>query len=116
MTIENEVCPVNCRLRCKCCNICLHSYSCTCQDYTTIGNICENIHLTVQFQQHNSQEQLNENSTNDRKNSDKEQNDLLKAIMWDGGDLGIIDTRKHIFNNIQTITTSVEHCTYKQTL
>ena len=48
--------------------------------------------------------------------SDKERNDLLKVIMSDGGDLGIIDTRKHIFNNIQTITTSVEHCTDKQTL
>ena len=36
VTMENEVCPVNCRLRCNDCNICVHSYSCTCQDYTTI--------------------------------------------------------------------------------
>ena len=118
VTIENEVCPVNCRLRYNDCNTCVHSYSYTCQDYTTIGNIiCKHIHLMVQFQQHNSQEQLNENnSTNDGKNSDKELNDLLKAIMSVSGDLDIIETRQHVFNKIQTITTLVEQCTDKQTL
>ena len=32
VTMENEVYPVNYRLRCNDCNICVHSYSCTCQD------------------------------------------------------------------------------------
>ena len=36
--------------------------------------------------------------------------------MSDDGDLDIIETRQHIFNKIQTITTLVEHCTDKQTL
>ena len=36
--------------------------------------------------------------------------------MSDGGDLDIIETRQHIFNKIQTITTLVEHCTDKYTL
>ena len=117
VTMENEVCPVNCRLRYNDCNICVHFYSCTCQDYTTIGNICKHIHLTVQFQQCNRQEQLNKNnSTIDGKNSDKELNDLLEAIMSDDGDLDMIETRQHIFNKIQTITTLVEQCTDKQTL
>ena len=69
VTMENEVCPVNCRLRCNDWNISVHSYSCTCQDYTTIGNICKHIHLMVQFRQCNRQEQLNKNnSTIDGKN------------------------------------------------
>ena len=36
--------------------------------------------------------------------------------MSDGGDLDIIETRQHVFNKIQTITTLVEQCTDKQTL
>ena len=108
---------MNCRLRYNDCNICVHSYSSTCQDYTTTGNICKHIHLTVQFQQCNRQEQLNENnSTIDGKNSDKEPNDLLEAIMSDGSNLDIIETRQQIFNKIQTITTLVEQCTDKQPL
>ena len=68
----------------------------------------------IQFQQCNKQEQLNKNnSTIDGKDSDKELNDLLEAIMSDDGDLDIIETRQHIFNKIQTITTLVEQCTDK---
>ena len=67
----------------------------------------------VQFQQHNSQEQLNENnSTNDGKNSDKELNDILKAIMSVSGDLDIIETRQHVFNKIQNNVLINRH--YKQ--
>ena len=47
MTIKKEVCPENCRPRCNNCNTCVHSYSCTCQDYTAISNICKRIRLTV---------------------------------------------------------------------
>ena len=36
--------------------------------------------------------------------------------MSDDGDLDIIETRQHIFNKIQTITTLVEQCTDKQIL
>ena len=94
MTVENEVCPVNCRLWCNDCNICLHSYSCTCQDYTTIENICKHIHLMVQFQQHNRKEQVHKNNlTNNWNNSDKELNDLHEEIMSIGGDLDVIETR-----------------------
>ena len=68
----------------------------------------------VQFQQHNNPKQLHKsNSTNDRKNPDNELNDLLEAIMSDGGDLDVIKTRQRIFGKVLAITTLVEQYTYK---
>ena len=83
---------------------CVCTPTCTCQDYITIGNICKHIHLMVQFQQCNRKEQLNEsNSTIDGKNSDKELNDLLEAIMSGDGDLDIIETRQHILTKFRLL-------------
>ena len=53
---------------------------------------------------------------NDRNNSDNALSDLLEAIMSDDGDLNVIETRQHIFDKVQTITTLVEQCTDKQIL
>ena len=65
-TIENEVCPLNCRQDVMTGNICVHSYSCTTLYYNR--KYCKHVHLIIPFQQHNIQEQLNENnSTNDER-------------------------------------------------
>ena len=70
-----------------------------------IGNIEKSYHLNTK--------QRDKNDATSMECWVKELNDLLKA---DGGDLDIIETRQHIVNQIQTITTLVKHCTDKQTL
>lgn len=49
---KNDVkCSINdCKLYCNCCNVCYHSYSCTCVDFISKKIICEHVHLIVLFQ------------------------------------------------------------------
>lgn len=49
---KNDVtcCSNDCKTYCSCCNICYHSYSCTCSDFMLKQIICEHIHLVVLFQ------------------------------------------------------------------
>lgn len=62
--------------------------------HTAIGNACKHIYLRIKCQQWNMQEWLyKNNSTNDRKNSNNKLNDLLEALMSDGGDWDVIETR-----------------------
>lgn len=48
VTKNNAMC--NCKAYCHCCNICNHSYSCTCSDFLSKNIICEHVHLVVLFQ------------------------------------------------------------------
>lgn len=48
---KNELtCNENCKPY-SCCNICYHSYSCTCNDFLSKNIICEHIHLVVLYQE-----------------------------------------------------------------
>ncbi len=42
---ECATCEFNCFIKCKFCSICLHNYSCSCDDYIQLGTICKHIHL-----------------------------------------------------------------------
>jgi len=44
---ENDTCEHNCFIKCNFCSICVHIYSCTCDDYIQHGTICKHIHLVV---------------------------------------------------------------------
>ena len=46
---NNTSCPVNCALKCTVCDECIHRYSCNCQDYVILGNMCKHIHLTIRY-------------------------------------------------------------------
>lgn len=54
-------CSDECKVYCNYCNICNHSYSCTCSDYSTKNIICEHIHLVVLFQATPNTTQYEEN-------------------------------------------------------
>lgn len=47
---DGTCCSNDCKTYCSCCNICYHSYSCTCTDFMSKQIICEHIHLVVLFQ------------------------------------------------------------------
>jgi len=49
---KNDVicCSGDCESYCTFCNICYHSYTCTCSDFISKKIICEHVHLTVCFQ------------------------------------------------------------------
>lgn len=49
---KNDVtcCSSNCKAYCSNCNVCYHSYTCTCSDFSSKIIICEHVHLVVLFQ------------------------------------------------------------------
>jgi len=51
VTKSDTICDrsINCKPHCNC-NICYHSYFCTCLDFLSKNIICEHIHLVVLFQ------------------------------------------------------------------
>uniref|UniRef100_A0A8D8Z8V6 SWIM-type domain-containing protein n=1 Tax=Cacopsylla melanoneura TaxID=428564 RepID=A0A8D8Z8V6_9HEMI len=52
---DNMVCPNNeCPLQCPECNICVHTFQCTCSDYLIQVNICKHIHACMQFERETS--------------------------------------------------------------
>ncbi|XP_025410571.1 uncharacterized protein LOC112683653 isoform X1 [Sipha flava] len=50
VTKINVKCCDDCIAFCNFCNICYHSYSCTCSDYFSNKIICEHVHLVILFQ------------------------------------------------------------------
>ena len=48
--------PCTCHVRCKPCNICAHSFTCTCLDSILRSTICKHIHLIVIKNEINSTE------------------------------------------------------------
>lgn len=60
--MKNDVpCSNDCKTYCSCCNICYHSYSCTCSDFTSKQIICEHVHVVVLFQETPQTYQYEEN-------------------------------------------------------
>ena len=50
----SDDCSDHCALNCKECNICVHTYNCTCPDSQIYHTICKHVHLVVQYN-HNPQ-------------------------------------------------------------
>ena len=47
---QNTTCPYSCHIRCTDCNVCIHMYSCNCQDSLIRATICKHVHLVVRSQ------------------------------------------------------------------
>lgn len=45
--LENEVCPIDCLVKCRTCQICPHMYYCDCVDHLTTNTICKHIHIVA---------------------------------------------------------------------
>ena len=45
--LEMMTCPFNCKLKCEQCNICVHTYTCSCNDALINHTICKHIHLVA---------------------------------------------------------------------
>ena len=50
VTQEQQNCPINCRILCTECSICVHNYNCNCPDALIHSTICKHIHLVVRYQ------------------------------------------------------------------
>ena len=46
---ETDVCPIQCCMRCTECDICIHTYTCTCPDALIRHTICKHAHAVVRF-------------------------------------------------------------------
>ena len=44
---ESEKCQYNRFIKCQLCSICIHNFSCSCEDYIQHGTICKHIHLLI---------------------------------------------------------------------
>lgn len=49
-SVEKEVINCSCELRCADCDTCLHSYTCSCVDFSIAGNCCLHVHAVSRFE------------------------------------------------------------------
>ena len=111
VTMENTHCPDKCILRCDICNICVHSYACTCPDYVALGNICKHIHLTVRFM-----------GVSPCKKVDSTSNDLIevqkaiKSATAENRGLDQLGLKNKAITNTQIIASLIEKCSDKDIL
>ena len=43
----------HCSLKCSSCNICVHTYTCSCLDFLLYSTICKHVHLVHQYRERN---------------------------------------------------------------
>lgn len=48
-TVYDTQSPCACKMKCKQCEVCLHTYMCSCEDHATRHKMCEHIHLVHSF-------------------------------------------------------------------
>ena len=46
---EADECPIQCCMRCTECDICIHTYTCTCPDALIRHTICKHVHAVMRF-------------------------------------------------------------------
>lgn len=73
-TIARKIDPASscCKLICKMCNICVHTYQCNCVDYCIRYTICKHIHYVVLYENRNC-DNLNLSQIVENHNKDTEQ-------------------------------------------
>ena len=54
LSLNKEICDEKrCNMKCVACNICVHTYNCTCTDYLLYTTICKHTHLLHRFRERN---------------------------------------------------------------
>lgn len=80
--VQNPSC---CELKCASCNICIHTYGCTCVDYFVKATICNHIHFVNMLKHNNIMEKKNYNllsTSSNSCNNDNNEIDLnLKTLI-----------------------------------
>ena len=104
---------IPCMLHCTERSICIHTYSCTCPDYTILGSMCKHIHLTEQFRKLQT-EQLQINVLT-KEDASTEIHELFLEVKSNVGDLDIdvIEIQRKAVDKLRIITTLVEQCKEK---
>lgn len=113
VALENLVCPEKCMLKCNECDICIHSFACTCQDYVVNGNMCKHIHLIVKFRK---DKYINKTQQGYVHNRTIELTQLHQAVKSDFAGSDVMEIREQVITKLQRITTLIEQCTDKETL
>ena len=113
VALENLVCPEKCMLKCNECDICIHSFACTCQDYVVNGNMCKHIHLIVKFR---TDKYINKTQQGYVHNRTTELTQLHEAVKSDFAGSDVMEIREQVITKLQRITTLIEQCTDKETL
>ena len=54
--VEKKLENCSCKLRCSSCDVCIHSYSCTCMDFLIHSTVCKHIHLVKMLSEDNAQD------------------------------------------------------------
>ena len=118
VTKETEVCPVNCFMRCKDCNICIHTYTCNCPDALIHNTICKHIHLVVQCTTNtqNSGDQLHTQAHHSDSPVAVGEDAILHDVQQKDTTDSIIELRKRVHSKLAIITTQINQCTTASTL
>ena len=109
VTEVNSECEEDCLLRCTDCDICIHSYECTCRDYLVLANICKHIHLTVRTKKHKTV--TKGRGMIDTNKNYSEVNDVIDNMETDSSYTDLAQLRHQAREKIQTLITLIDHCT-----
>ena len=96
--------PCTCHVRCKLCNICAHSFTCTCLDSILRSTICKHIHLVV------IKNEINSTGSGSEENS-QEILDAHKAILADTNPANQLiksNSLKSLKNSIYSVTSKIQ--------
>ena len=114
VTEAQTQCKGDCFLKCTECNICIHSYECTCPDNFVLANICKHIHLTVQ---HKEQLQKKDGLGQISSGMATSETEMILANAIECNTLeGTSRLEEQVIHKLQTVRTVVSNCKNKQLL
>ena len=125
---EEQVCPMNCYLRCSLCNICVHLYSCNCMDCLIHNTICKHIHMIAKYQcsilpdnDHVISDKTNNNNTTNDSNGtgtvESATSFILNTLQHkERMDHNLSNVRLRLTNKLSILTTQILYCNELDTL
>ena len=107
VAVGKKNCHVNCALKCSKCSVCIHAYSCTCDDYIVAANMCKHIHLCVRTKTQ-TQAKVTEPHRLEQDIHRLEQLQQTHATIVQNTDTS--ELMKQVLSKVATITTITKQC------
>ena len=82
--LEKKTC--DCKLRCEKCNVCVHTYSCTCLDATLHYTMCKHVHLVHMHREQESQSEDQQVNPSKDQQDNNPREDNQSEDQWDQSD------------------------------
>ena len=114
--LDNTICSRdNCMLYCSKCNVCLHTYSCTCPDYSIAANMCKHIHFIGRFKAKGVTE-VKSIHPSPPPILQLHSNEIHSVLSLGGKPTSVIESRRKALRSVQQLTALIEECNDEEML